>query len=531
MAKVDPKEVDAILQSAVMSHRAGNLQEAEAGYRRVLSMNPRHPDALRLLGMVAIAAGMYADGIDLMERAVALAPKTLPYLMDLANAHRQIGHREETVKVLRQAAEVAPNDGLVQAQLADALKFIGRFDEALEIVDRTMIMHPRALQLLATKATTLDKLARHEEAVQVVREGFKMAEEASVPAPFLLEVIFAQLAPKVGAADEAIERVDRALQAENIDARLKASALFALGRIEDQRGNHDSAFERFRQANAAVPNQWNPVNHTRAIDGLIQAYSAERVASMKRSHNTTETPVFILGMPRSGTTLVEQILGAHPQVVPMGELLDVWDLARRLSRECRQMYMTSQFMDAVTTSMLDDAAKRYTSRHRSLARHAKRVTDKLPTNFLNIGLIAQMLPGARIIHCVRDPMDTCWSNYTTDYTTDMPFSRDLSAIGQYYRDYLRLMDHWKSVLDLPMLDVQYEQLVAEPEAESRRMLEFLGLPWDERVLRYYESDRPILTASYEQANQPIYESSIGRYKPYESKLGDLRQALEAVGTT
>lgn len=531
MAKADPKEINAILQSALMSHRAGNLQEAEAGYRKVLSLNPRHPDAMRLLGLIAISAGMYADGIDLLERAVALAPKTLPYLMDLANAHRHIGHREETVKVLRQAAALAPNDGLVLAQLADALKFVGRFEEALEIVDRTLVMNPRALQLLATKATTLEKLSRHEEALQVVRDGFKMAEDASVPVPMLLEVIFAQLAPKAGAADEAIERVKSAVQTEGVDPRLKASALFAAAKIEAQRDNHDVAFALYEHANTAVENKWNADAHSGVIDSLMNTYSPERCAAMRRSHNTSETAVFVLGMPRSGTTLVEQILGAHSDVVPMGELLDIWDLARRMSMETRTQYMTSQFMDAVTTSMLDDASKRYTSRHRTFARGAKRVTDKLPTNFLNLGLIAQMLPGARVIHCVRDPMDTCWSNYTTDYTTDMPFARRLSAIGQYYRDYQRLMDHWKSVLDIQILDVQYEQLVANPEAESRRMLEFLELDWDESVLRYYESDRPILTASYEQANQPIYTSSIGRYKPYESKLDDLKKALEPVGAS
>jgi len=179
-------------------------------------------------------------------------------------------------------------------------------------------------------------------------------------------------------------------------------------------------------------------------------------------------------------------------------------------------------MDAVTVNMLDDAAKRYTARFRSSARGATRVTDKLPTNFLNVGLIAQMLPGARIIHCNREPMDTCWSNYAMHFTDDLPFARNLTDLGRYYRDEQRLMDHYKQVLDLPILDVQYEQLVEDIEGQSRRMLDFLDLNWDDRVLRYYEQDRRILTASADQANKPVYTSSIGRHKPYLPMLDEVQ---------
>ena len=158
------------------------------------------------------------------------------------------------------------------------------------------------------------------------------------------------------------------------------------------------------------------------------------------------------------------------------------------------------------------------------------MTDKLPTNFLNLGFIAQVLPGARVIHCVRDPMDTCWSNFTMHYTSDLPFARDLADLGRYYRDYQRLMEHFKSALDLPILDVRYEELVDDIEGQSKRMLDFLELGWDDSVLRYYESDRRVLTASSEQVTKPIYTSSIGRYKPYEPMLGDLKAALEPAQT-
>lgn len=530
MAKADPKEINAILQSAKMAHRAQNLRDAEAGYRRILAMNPRHPEATYLLGLVALGAGMVADGIELLERAVALDPKQLEYRMNLARAHREIGHMSETAKVLRGAIKLAPNEPMVMAQLADILKLIGEYEEALDLVDRGLVLNPRIAQFFATKATTLEKLGRYDEAIEVCREAFKLAEDAGTEPPMMITMIFAQIAPRVGLDDEAVERVNKGLQQPNVHPQQVKTATFALAAIEDKRENHEAAFELYKKANTAIENRWNAENHSKVIDALIEMYSADRVQQMKKSHHVNETPVFIVGMPRSGTTLVEQILGAHPEVEPFGELLDIFDAARRMSLQTRTQYMTKKFMDAVSTKHLDDASQKYLARHRSHARGAKRVTDKLPTNFLNLGLIAQMLPGARVIHCVRDPMDTCWSNYTMNFTSDLPFSRDLSDLGRYYRDYQRLMEHYKSVLDLPILDVQYEELVEDIEGQSKRMLDFLGLDWDERVLRYYESDRRLLTASAEQANKPIYTSSIGRYKPYESMLGDLKSALDTAGS-
>jgi len=526
MAKADPNAINAILQSAKMAHQAGNLQEAEAGYRRILAMNPRHPEALHDLGVIAIGVSMYTDAIDLFERAVALDPKNLNYQLDLARAHRDMGHHHEAVKVFERARKIAPNEAIVLAQLADVLKLTGEYEKAIDLADQALVMYPRVAQLFATKVTALARLDRHKEAEAVCREAIKLADDAEVEPPLLISVIFGQVAQHLGLEDEAVERLQKGLKQENARPEERMSAYFALGAIEDARSNHEAAFEYYRLANTALPNRWNADNHSRSIDSLISAYSPERVASMRRSRSVTEAPVFIVGVPRSGTSLVEQILAAHPGVVAFGELLDIWDAARRLSRDTRTPYMTPQFMDAVSVNMLDDAAKRYTARFRSSARGATRVTDKLPTNFLNVGLIAQMLPGARIIHCSRDPMDTCWSNYAVHFTNDLPFARNLTDLGRYCRDEQRLMNHFKQVLDLPILDVQYEQLVEDIEGQSRRMLDFLDLDWDDQVLRYYEQDRRIVTASADQANKPVYTSSIGRHKPYLPMLDELKSALE-----
>lgn len=531
MAKADPKEINAILQSAKMALNAGNMREAEGGLRRILAMAPQHAEATYLLGTLAFRVGMLGDAIDLLERSIALQPKQIQYYLTLAAAHRNAGHMPETVKVLVRAQKVGRNNPNVIGQLADAYKLIGRYEDALDLIDQAMMLHPGIAQFYATKATTLEKLKRYDEAIETCREAFKIADDAGVEPPMMITMIFAQIAPRVGLADEAVERVNRGLDQQNVRPQDRSTALFALADIEAERGeNHERAFDLYQQANTAVEKRWSADMQSQVVDSLITMYSPERCKQMKRSHNSSDTPVFIVGMPRSGTTLVEQIIGAHPEVEPFGELLDIWDAARRLSRVNGAQYLTQQFMDALTTKQLDEVAQNYVGRHRSQARGAKRVTDKLPTNFLNLGFIAQVLPGARVIHCVRDPMDTCWSNFTMHYTSDLPFARDLADLGRYYRDYQRLMEHFKSALDLPILDVRYEELVDDIEGQSKRMLDFLELGWDDSVLRYYESDRRVLTASSEQVTKPIYTSSIGRYKPYEPMLGDLKAALEPAQT-
>jgi len=412
MAKADPKAIHSTFQSAKMAHQANNLREAEAGYRRVLSMNPGHPEALHHLGLIAAGASMYSDAIELFERAVALQPKNLAAQLDLARAHRELGHPQEAIKAFRRALKLAPTEAVVLAQLADLLHSNGEQEEALALVDQAMVQHPKVAQLFAVKSAILDALDRPQEAEAVCREAFKLAEEAGVQPPAMIVAGFARIAPKVGLEDEAVERLSAAIEQEQSRPAARVPLLFAMARIEEERANHGRAFELYAQANAEMPGQWNADTHSASIDSLISVYSPDRVRAMRRSRQTSDSPVFIVGMPGSGTALVQEALSAHPEIGSFGQPIDVWDMARRLSRDSRTQYMTPQFMDAVTPTMLDAAANRYTSRCRSHARSASRVTDALPTNFFNLGLIAQALPGARVIHCVREPLDACWSAFT-----------------------------------------------------------------------------------------------------------------------
>jgi hypothetical protein len=230
-------------------------------------------------------------------------------------------------------------------------------------------------------------------------------------------------------------------------------------------------------------------------------------------------------MPRSGTTLVEAILASHPQVHGAGELDDVFLMRQELHAASDAGKPYPYCLESVSAQTLDQVAGRHLARLEALAPGAARVTDKMPQNFLNLGMIDLLFPGARVIHCARSPLDTCLSIYFQQFMQHHVYASDLENIGLYYREYRRLMHHWRAALRIPMIEVNYEDLTEHPEASIRRLLDFCGLPWDDRCLRHHETGRVAKTFSYSQVRQPIYQTSVARWKRYEKHLDPLIRTL------
>jgi hypothetical protein len=240
--------------------------------------------------------------------------------------------------------------------------------------------------------------------------------------------------------------------------------------------------------------------------------------------------VFIVGMPRSGTSLVEQILASHPNVHGAGELSDIIKLAYEyipFTLGLKEPY--PHCVGSLTQNQIDQCAQKYLARIEQFSSDAVRITDKMPQNFLYLGLIGQLFPRARIIHCSRHPLDTALSIYFQQFIEAHTYSFDLENIGHYYNEYRRLMQHWKNILDIPILDISYQNLVEDFEGTCRRMVGFLDLEWDERCLQFHRSERKIATASFDQVRSPIYSSSLGRWKHYERHLGPLIRVLKEDG--
>jgi hypothetical protein len=242
---------------------------------------------------------------------------------------------------------------------------------------------------------------------------------------------------------------------------------------------------------------------------------------------SSELPVFIVGMPRSGTSLVEQILASHPSVMGAGELRDIGRCAERLKTRLNSTEDYPACLVELDQETASELAEQYLERLKSICTDEIRVTDKMPGNFLRLGLVAMLLPGARVIHCRRHPLDVCLSCYFQDFIrrSGLSYAFDLQNLGEYHTQYAKLMEHWRHVLPLRLLEVDYEQLVDEPEKMSRHLVEFCGLPWDPACLEYHKTQRNVWTASSWQVRQPIYTQSVGRWKHYETYLQPLKNAL------
>ena len=372
------------------------------------------------------------------------------------------------------------------------------------------------------KAGALERLGKYEQARGVLQPFVDAGTDDADIAELL-----ARIDIHTGNYEAAITGATRHLQKADTAPAQVTLLNQAKGRAHEQLGQHDLAFEAFQRAHeASDTRRFDADAHERFIDDLIETFSASEITRLVRATDRSTRPVFIAGMPRSGTTLAEQIIDAHPDAHGAGELEDLEQVTAGLQLKLNAYDPYPVCVSDLTQADADGLADRYLKRIADLGGRATRVINKSLENYKHLGLVAMLWPGAKVIHCRRHPLDTCLSCYMGGILpTRAPFVTDLRHLGLVYRQYERIMRHWQTVLDLPILEIVYEDLVNDLEGESRRMIEFLGLDWDERCLRYYESGRTVLTLSYAQVSKPIYKTAVERYRHYEQHLGPLKAAL------
>jgi tetratricopeptide (TPR) repeat protein len=319
--------------------------------------------------------------------------------------------------------------------------------------------------------------------------------------------------------------LERVLNDPTLLASKRQAALFALGKLCDKLGRYEEAFRRYQQANELRPRVFDFGQFVSFSERVLAVFEASFLEAAPHATHGSELPVFVVGMPRSGTSLVEQILASHPAVFGAGELPAIERLTESLPRLCGTAEEYPECLRAADSATLDAASGKYLAQLRALAPEAKRIVDKMPGNFLQIGLIELLLPRARVIHIRRHAFDNCLSCYFQNFNQGHEYSYDLAMLGRVYRQYERIMDHWRNVTRVPFLEIRYEDLVTGQEDETRRLVEFCGLDWDPRCLRFHETRRVVRTASYDQVRRPIYRHSLGRHRNYDAWLGPLREAL------
>jgi tetratricopeptide (TPR) repeat protein len=488
--------------------RMGNVKDAERIYRDVLLRDPDNVDALRLLAGVAMRAKQWGDAEVLLEKALGKAPDFVQGWLDLGQARQEQDRTDDALEAFAHAMRLEPDKPNAYASAATTNAMSGRHDEALRLFDEALKRKPDHAGALTGRGHTLKTVGEQEEAIAAYR--------ACIAAhPWHGESWWSLANLKTfHFSDEDIAEMEEQLADERLNDEHRANFLFALGKACEDRGEFARAFDYYSRGNdnRRARENYDPVHTADSHDELMRIFTREFVESHAGSGDPSTAPIFIVGLPRSGSTLIEQILGSHPDVEGTHELPDLGRVARSTAsrRQDRQKY----------------PGVIRTQRHRQEG--TPRFTDKMPNNFAHIGLLSLILPNAKIIHAKRHPLDSCFGCFKQLFARGQPFTYDLFEIGEFYFEYDRLMKHWHHVLPGKVLDVQYEHVVGDLEAEVRRMLGYCELPWDDACLSYYESDRAVKTASSEQVRRPIYATSKHRWRNYERELEPLIEILEPV---
>ena len=522
--ELEPGFADAHNNLGHVLRRRGRVEDAEVCFRRALSLKPDHGLANLNLGAIFFERGKIRKAVIHLQRGLDEEMTHIPGRYNLAIALHQLGLLDEAVHNYRQVIAYGVDTPDVYCNLASALQAMGDVRGAVAGFEEALRVDPDFGPALAGLAGLFETAREYERGIELLAPHLKRGKASP-----MVHVAYAQLLRRLKRQREALLHLAPLAQAEGLRPEERYPVHFTLADLLDELGEYDRAFAHYRRANALKEVDYTRKLRTREVDHLISIFSVENFARMPRSPLLSQRPVFIVGMPRSGTSLVEQILASHPAVYGAGELRDVGLLAVRLGRN-EERIPYPDYLLGVEQAEIRRLSREYLGKMRKAAPDSLRFTDKMWQNFENLGLIELLFPQARIIHCRRNPLDTCLSCYQQSFgTAGPPFAYDLRHIAGYYHEYRRLMAHWGRILSLSVLEVDYEDLVSEPEATSRRMIEFIGLEWDPACLAFYENPRIVRTASYAQVREPVYRTSVGRARNYRQHLGPLIEELQEAG--
>ena len=522
---IKPDYSDAYQGLGNVLQQLGDLDEALINFRQAVRYKPDSALAIGSLGVILASQGKLDEAIVHYRKVIELRPDSAEAYNNLGMAllDREVGddHYTEAENCFREALRRKPDSPEIHRNIGAMYSEMGRYDEALSSFQRALELKPGSPDAIAGMGLLMERRGEFEAGFALVHPILECA-----PDNIDLALAFAALASHVDRRPEAVALLEGFVQQTNVTTRKTADAYFALGKLYDEMKDYGRAFVCYRQANSLEPGTFDESANRESFDSLINMYSPSKMASRVRATNRSKLPIFIVGMPRSGTSLVEQILASHPRVYGAGELRDIHKITSTLPSLLKTSVPYPQCVDQLTRKIVDSVAQRHLETLSSFSRQAQRVTDKMPHNFRSLGLIDQLFPSAHIIHITRDPIDNCLSIFFQRFNEHHGYATDLAHLGKYYREYRRLMAHWKDVLRIPILEVKYEDLVDKQESVSRSMVEFCGLDWDERCLRFHESKRVVTTLSYDQVRRPMYKKSVARWKKYEEFITEMRAELD-----
>lgn len=557
---MNEKQIEEIWEEAAAAERREDWTQANRLYRTIADAFPTHVPTIQRLGLLALRLDRREDAVNYFLHSLSIEPADPVCLNNLGNVLRELGRLQEAHSAYRQALELHPTYPSALSNLAEILTSFGDFPNAVGLYRQLVGLDPDDAE--AWKALGLSLLQIDEEA-----DSIKALEEALLLKPGDPEILNALgIAHQYKGDFQAAERlylasiesepefvrgyenlvrsrkmkiddfalvspIEKIAGDETRDEESRLIAHFALGKFYDDCADYEKAFENFTVGNALMNRlvDFDAARHSERVDKTIKEYSHAFFRSHSGEGDPSTRPVFVIGMNRSGTSLVEQILASHSQVFGAGELAAINRLAVNLPTSLNSSIEYPACLSQLDANAIHTAASQYLQFVAQRDDQAIRVIDKMPANFLHLGLIATLFPNAHIIHCKRAPLDVCLSIYFNRFAESNHYAYDIDNIAAYYADYERLIDHWKKVIRVEILDVQYEGLLSGLEHESRRMLEYCGLAWENACLEFHKSGRPVRTASSWHVRQPLYKTGMERWRHYIPHLTRLKKALSDRG--
>jgi len=525
-ADLGPDDPAIRFQFACLLAHEGRHADAVAHFQQYVELAPDHAQGWHLLGIALQRLGRHGDALRALRRAHELSPASAPTLEALAESEFHAGYPEDALPLWERLLAARPDDATTILRTSETLNRLGRHTDALAILRNATDRHPQAGDLWMALAQTQEDVGDRDAARDAYRAALVSRPDWAFPVSGLLGL-------DRGKADEALVAQARNLLAQpQLPDADRALIGYELGKVLDGRGAYAEAMECWHLANAArrrMTGAGDATQFERNATRIMGVLTGDRLRARhaRWPGNPDVRPTFIVGMPRSGTTLTEQILAAHPSGHGCGELPDIALIARNLRAGGAAGDAWPMSIDALADTALDGAAQRYLrAATRDAPAEALRLVDKAPLNFFHLGLIALLFPNAHVIWCRRDPRDIAVSVYGENFSLEERLATGLEDIGHYINLQARLMRHWQASLSLPILELEYEHLATSPEEQARRLIGFAGLPWDPACLDFHRSERGVQTPSRWQVKQPVYTRSIGRWRNYETALGPLLAVLE-----
>ncbi|MEW9806717.1 sulfotransferase [Mesorhizobium sp. ZMM04-5] len=519
VAKKTVNGVDELLRRAKEFHDKGDFTEAEKHCVMVLARDPGNAQALLLAGSLARGVDDLGLALIFFRKALARQPKSVETHLVLAATYSEAHEHDNAIKHFREALSLQPGKPAALGGLGQAYTAAGKAELALPQFEEALRSMPEHPSLRLDHANALIALGRMEEAADLLRENIALGHRVAASYRTLADT------RKFSTEPAELKAILEKLEENGLPPKESVSLHHAAGKILNDLGKYDSAIDHFQESKIVSGHGFDLDAFRRKIDSLVAGFTPQLLKSKAGYGNPSEAPVFIVGMPRSGTTLTEQICASHPAVHGAGELSKLGTVVRTGGYNQAPDGSIKKTLQSITRDEARSMAREYLDFIRGTAPSAARIVDKMPHNFQHVGMIALLFPNAKIIHCTRDPIDNCVSCFFNTFNENHGYNTDLHTLGLYYREYRRLMQHWNTLLPGRIFEANYETMIADQEAETRRLIEFLGLPWDDACLRFYETDRSVTTPSRWQVRQPIYRSSVKRWKKYEHKIQPLIESL------